>query len=481
MPAIVSLHKGLAHSDFEKNLLPESQRSPLRFVPTWSRKTAKTASKHDMVKITINGTVSKSYRIFTGGNMEEACMQVRLHEGILLDMNIHADMKDLKELLKVKEKELKALGPENVSKKTDLTEGIREINSQMLDLNKRPFEIFEKMLGEELRVQLRDIVEKECDQPGAISLRGVKLTTARGRTLKSIKPVYIKFTGLFGPQNSYELCCRYLQNCVIFNLERCTALQIITRTKTLNRYLPYLPSLRYEEGCPDVIPVVRMFNDYELCTLILGGLTVKMSTAYNAIHGEQHAIDVNLLGRQLEKVRDDKIDERDRFLQNARKAGLVAGDKRSADSDADNRRIPRKRRNNKNNTSGGGGSAKDSEGRGDDAATGKGKRNCKRCAKWAPRIQNTHNTLDCGLWNEDGSKKARGPRGGNKPRGDRRYNNRISAGDGAVDDAAAELSKMKLQMKKYRKQAKKAKKKARRARRGGYASSSDSSSSSSSS
>ena len=124
--------------------------------------------------------------------------------------------------------------------------------------------------------------------------------------------------------------------------------------------------------------------------------------------------------------------------------------------------------------------ANDSEGHGT-ATTGKGKRHYERFAKWPPRIQNTHNTLDCGLWNEDGSKKARGPRGGNKPRGDRRYNNRISAGDGAVDDAANELSKMKLQMKKYRKKAKKAKKNARRARRGGYASSSDSSSSSSSS
>ena len=79
MPAIVSLPKGLVHGDFEKNLPPESQRAPLRFVPTWSRKTADTAGKHDMAKLTISETVTKSYPIFKGGNMEEAVMLVRTH------------------------------------------------------------------------------------------------------------------------------------------------------------------------------------------------------------------------------------------------------------------------------------------------------------------------------------------------------------------------------------------------------------------
>ena len=94
----------------------------------------------------------------------------------------------------------------------------------MYNINKHPFNIFEKMLGEELYEQLRDIVEKECDEPNTISLRGIRMPKARSRTLKSVKPVIIRFNALFGPNNSYEHYCRYIQNNLVLNLERATAL-----------------------------------------------------------------------------------------------------------------------------------------------------------------------------------------------------------------------------------------------------------------
>ena len=475
MASQVALPKNLSHSDFEKNLPPKSELATIRFCQQWTRKTSEVKSKNELVKITISGGVTKSYPIFDGGNMEEAVGLVRTLEGIIADMGLQKDLDDLKDLHKSKKEAMKQLGPEDVSKKTELADEIREISGQICDIGKKPFNLFEKMLGEELKPELRDIVEKECDRTEHVTLRGVRVGKARGRKLSSLKAVIIGFTGKFGPKNSYELQRRYMQNNLVLNMDRATAIQLITRVRQMNRMLPYLPSLRHQENCPDVIPMVTMFNEYELCTIILGALTVRIAKLYYAIHPEEHPVDVELLARQLEKIREEHASERARFLENARAAGLTAGGKRSAEDDALNRRIPRKRRN-KNNKSGGDGTANDSEGR---AAAGKGKRHCERCAKWAPRIQDTHNTESCGLWNEDGSKKARGNRNGKSRGGNPRYNNRIAREDGEVLEAAERLAKLKLKAKKYKKQAKAAKKKARRNRRsGGYASSSDSSSSS---
>ena len=206
----VSLPKGLVHGDFERDLPPKSKQSPIRFVPELTAKSTGQLAKHESVKITVSPTVQKTFPLFGGGSMEEACILVRRHEGLLLDMNLAKDYKVLKALHKEKKKELDALPPEETSPRTTLAEEIREIAAQMLDIDKRPFELLEKLVGEGLREQVRDIVEKECDKPGAISLRGAQLALPRGRNLKAVKVIYIRFTGLFGPEDAYELVRRYL-------------------------------------------------------------------------------------------------------------------------------------------------------------------------------------------------------------------------------------------------------------------------------
>ena len=128
MASSIALPKNLSHQDFEKNLPPKDQIAPIRFCPTWSRKTSEVKGKNEMVKITISGSVSKSYPIFGGGNMEEAVGLVRTLEGIIADMGLAKDLEDLKDLHKSKKEALKQLGPEDVSKKTELAESIREIS-----------------------------------------------------------------------------------------------------------------------------------------------------------------------------------------------------------------------------------------------------------------------------------------------------------------------------------------------------------------
>ena len=125
MASIVALPKNLAHADFEKNLPPKSEIAPIRFCQQWTRKTSEVKGKHEMVNIVISGSVSKSYPIFRSGNMEEAISLVRTLEGILANMGLAKDLEDLKDLHKDKKDEMKALPPEETSKKAELSEAIR--------------------------------------------------------------------------------------------------------------------------------------------------------------------------------------------------------------------------------------------------------------------------------------------------------------------------------------------------------------------
>ena len=111
MASIVALPKNLSHSDFEKNLPPKSEIAPIRFCQQWSRKTSEVKGKNDLVKITISGSVSKSYPIFESGNMEKAVTLVCTLEGVLADMNLAKDLKDLKDLHKTKKDEIAVLPP----------------------------------------------------------------------------------------------------------------------------------------------------------------------------------------------------------------------------------------------------------------------------------------------------------------------------------------------------------------------------------
>ena len=143
----VSLPKGLVHSDFERDLPPKSKQSPIRFVPEITAKSTGQLAKHESVKITVSDTVQKTFPLFGGGSMEDACILVRRHEGLLMDMNLAKDYKVLKGLHKEKKKELEALPPENTTPRTVLAEEIREIAAQMLEIDKRPFELLEKLVS----------------------------------------------------------------------------------------------------------------------------------------------------------------------------------------------------------------------------------------------------------------------------------------------------------------------------------------------
>ena len=200
---------------------------------------------------------------------------------------------------------------------------------------------------------------------------------------------------------------------------------------------------------------------------------------YYALHPEEFTCYVDQLRKQLEKIRDDQAAEKERFKQLVKSTGLAPKGKRGATDNQDGC-ISKKQRtgNGRNNSYTGGSGTAAGAGDGKGTAAGQG-RKCALCAKWTPNNAHCHNTADCRIWNEDGSRKdpmGRGKRGS-------RYSNRHSTLDanmGAVNEAASQLAKLEIKLQKYKEKVRKAKKhkKRRRHRHGGYCSSSSSSSSS---
>ena len=244
MAPITSLPPNLIHQDFKTNLPPKSEASPIRFCPQWTRKESSKKEKEPSVKITINTDVTKTYFIFSSGNMEEAIRLVRLHEAIIVDKGLKKSISTLKSQRKEKVSALKVLEEDDASR-TDHETAIGEIETQISQLGKQPFDIFEKLLGPDLQIQWRSIVKKECDRAGAMSLEGVALTTPCGRILSAMRPCYHRFTALFGPPNSAELAKRYMSINLVLNLDRVSVLQAVSRLHEMNDMLLYLPSLKH--------------------------------------------------------------------------------------------------------------------------------------------------------------------------------------------------------------------------------------------
>ena len=110
---------------------------------------------------------------------------------------------------------------------------------------------------------------------------------------------------------------------LVLNLDRVSVLQAVSRLCEMNNMLLYLPSLKHQEGSPEIIPKVQKFNSFELCTIILGAVPQKAQRMYYALHPEEFTCDVDQLRKQLEKIRDDHAAEKERFNQLLKIAGLA--------------------------------------------------------------------------------------------------------------------------------------------------------------
>ena len=69
MAPITSLPPNLIHAEFKKNLPQKNEASPIRFCPQWTRKETGDKNKEPTVKITLSVDVTKTYPIFSSGQV----------------------------------------------------------------------------------------------------------------------------------------------------------------------------------------------------------------------------------------------------------------------------------------------------------------------------------------------------------------------------------------------------------------------------
>ena len=504
MPVVTAFPPGQKPDSFVRNN-PEKQlccpSPPIQFCPSPLPKARNDADK-TTIKISFPSNVSKTFKVFFGGNLEQAINHSELVLSILEDK--HTKQKILRAELALTQKEeslrrireclarapaatpashvrfTNEVSPEEptrnasrVSLPERATEAdVEALESAVLELkgeidarNQSIFDTFEQSLAPPLQVQFRIIVAEQCDSDDYVTLQGTRATEARGRFFDSFKPVAIAWLRQFGPEDAAEITLRLMQNHVLMNTDCISVEAGVHRMRQLNRLLPWCPSLKHTENAPAAVPEPKELSEFEMCTVILASTMSHVRIVFNAIQGRKFTTSLDELTILLKRA--DAQVRSNRQLLNA--ATKVANGGRGSGRDNQNRtgggggRIPRRDRNATAGTNREPGEI--------NAHTSGKKKECSRCAEHNPRAKNTHWTSECMAFEANGTRKARRGNGEDTRGGDRknkRYNNAIQ-----------ELGELKKKYKKQKKKHKKAQKKRRRSGGSSY-SSSDSSDSDSS-
>jgi hypothetical protein len=474
MVVITQLPEGLKKSSFEKNdpkLI--GGYPPVRFVNYPQKKMA--GEKLSFVKIMFSKSVTKNFEIFVTGDMEAAIKLIMVHETILTDLKLKEQVKANRELVIQKRISLARLNqPTSRASRADkeaLAQAIQTLEEEVMSLQSDSFDHFEKLLSPTLQPQWKDIVHEECEGVEYVNLKGEVPGAPRGRVLSSMRPCYLRFLKLFGPQDSAERMQRYMATNISMNTDIISVRQGIGRFQEMNKLLSYMPCLRHKKDSPAALKYIKEYSALEMCTHILASIPLKLNTAYHSGNQDSFAIDVSVLVLRLEAanshLKQTKTMLRGYVDSELGKQRGTSGGRMSADGE----RIPRKSaKPHSSNKNKGGGDSGDKT----NAQRGKTKEartmECELCAQWHPHAKNTHWTSDCTRFNKDGSKKGGARAYGGKGGGglQSKYVNTTSL--------TKDLEKNKKKLKKLKKKYKRQKKRSKKGRDYESSSSSDSSS-----
>ena len=93
-----------------------------------------------------------------------------------------------------------------------------------------------------LQLQWKDVVSDECDGDTYVGLKGIVPGIIRGHNLTAVKPCYVRFVKLFGPQDLAKRMQRYMATYIAINTGIVSVRQGIGRMQGLNNLLPYMPA-----------------------------------------------------------------------------------------------------------------------------------------------------------------------------------------------------------------------------------------------
>ena len=451
MVVITQLPEGLKKSSFEKNdpkLI--GGYPPVRFINYPQKKAA--GEKMSFVKIVFSKTVTKNFEIFVNGDMEAAIKLIMVHETILSDLKLKEQVKANRELVLQKRTNQARLDqPNSRASKADiqaLVGAIQTLEDEMVAIQAKAYDHFEKLLCPTLQSQWQDIVREECDGVTFVNLKGEVPGVARGRTLTAMRPCYLRFLKLFGPQDSAERMQRYMATNIAMNTDIISVRQGIGRFQEMNKLLSYMPCLRHKKDSPAALKAIKEYSALEMCTHILAAIPLKLNTAYHAGNQDSFAVDVGVLVLRLEAA-NLNLKQTKTMLR-----GYVDSELgKRGNSKTTGERIPRKAANSQPSNKGGG-----SSGDKTNASRGKAKearkKECELCAQWHPQAKDSHWTSECTRFNKDGSKKggARAYHGKGGGGLQSRYTNSL------VKDLEREKKKRKKLKKKYKRQKKRSKK-----------------------
>ena len=484
MPVVTEFPPRLKNKDFQRNS-PErnldAKVPPIQFIPAKASKSRNPEDRTN-IKIAFPSGITKSYRVFSAGNLEHAISHVRLVQTIIKDTRLPEDILAAEAELKEKVAALDLLVPrgerpqsntpsshlrfpeespestadspvtETVSPSNieTLKSEILELEGNLKNLHESVFDTFEQSLAASLQAQFRLILKEQCDGADYVDLEGTRIRgIPRGRVFSALRPVAMAWLRLYaGEEDAYEVTLRMIQNHVLMNTEKISVEAGVYRFKELNQLLMWCPSRKHLENAPLALPAPRELTEFELCTAVLASQMKHVQTQYNASHGTTFACELEPLARLLKRSAEAVQSNRNMLNQF----------KRVANGNEYNKQIPKKKARFAD---------RDKKEPGEVARSGsKKKKECERCAQWKPHIKNTHWTSECKIYEADGSLK---PRGGGGKRGgvksQKKYNNALS-----------QVKQLKEQLKEQKKKHKKSRRKRRR-RSGGYSSSSSSDSS----
>ena len=171
--------------------------------------------------------------MFITGKMKTVIKLVMVHETILTDLNLDDQVKATRALMSAKKKGLAHLSkPQSQASTMDkdaLKVSIKGLEGSLVSLQAEAFDHFEKLLCPTVQLQWKDIVKGKCDGDTYISLLDVVSGVICGRNLSAIKPCYMHFVKLSGPQESAERIQRYMATNISIDINTVSVRQGIGR------------------------------------------------------------------------------------------------------------------------------------------------------------------------------------------------------------------------------------------------------------
>ena len=378
---------------FDSKKLCGNGKVPIPFIPT--RDELEEGEEVTKVKVYITKDIQKYVEVFKDGDVESIIRHIKRHEGILDAKKLQATFDANTRALAGARQRLNLMGADD-DERDELVMEIETLQRSLVELPSTAFDYMEQLLDESLHAEWQKVVTKVCESTTYVDNNGVETINgaARGKTFEMLKVCYLEMVKWSTKQNAAELHRAYISTCVKMpppEVHPVTAAQYITRMEDCNSYLTYLPCLKQVRGSPTNMARADVpFTDTELCSIILSGLDIRLTTAYWALKGSNHVpTSVVDLKNDLESI-EPQVE----LARNSKSSG-----KKDASKSGDNGKQNSGKRKAAPSTDSGPRKTNNSKG----YAKTKKQRLCQKCAKHSPAIKNTHNTADCRKWDDNGN------------------------------------------------------------------------------